>query len=251
MPSKLRPYDAFNDNMADAESLLRYAVAFKNQRLRRMRPELRDSIGKALKIPQGERDELDRLQSKDLFVVFTPRSNLTRQDFTDLRPLLRQSIVAACAALETYVADKAMDFVGSIISVNAPPTGGLKDIQLTVADWHYIERTYERRGWGIRRIVQEHIRKTSSTAPSQIGQVLALIGVQRWTRQLDSIRKVSRGTTEAELKEITKRRNSIAHTADRKGHGRASLQVEEVDLHLQRVRSIVDAIETLLDPKKT
>ncbi len=36
----------------------------------------------------------------------------------DLRPLLRQAVVAGCAALETYVVDKAMYFIGSALGTH-------------------------------------------------------------------------------------------------------------------------------------
>ncbi len=138
--SNLDPYKAFEDNIGDAEALLSYAVAFTNQRSRRMRTELRDRVGDALNIPQRERDQLDCLQSSDIFMVFAPGGNLGREDFRDLRPLLRQSIVAGCAALETYVADKAMKFVRQALDADNPPRR-LKDIPLTVGLWIEIERT--------------------------------------------------------------------------------------------------------------
>ena len=104
---KPKPYAAFKDNIADAEALLNYAIAFENRRSRSMRRELRGHIGDALRVPQKQRDKLDCLESDDVFLVFLPGGSLNRGHFRDLRPLLRQSLVAACAALETYVADKA------------------------------------------------------------------------------------------------------------------------------------------------
>ena len=154
MTLKPAPYRAFRDHMEDAEALLRYAIAFKDQRSRRMRPELRDRVGQALNIPKRDRDKLDRLQSGDMFVVFTPNGNLSREHFRDLRPLLRQSLVAACAALETYVADKAVELLVPLLATDILERD-MKAIQLTVGEWHSIERGYRRRGWGIRKIVDE------------------------------------------------------------------------------------------------
>ena len=238
------PYKAFRDNIGDAEALLSYAVAFENQRTRGMRRELRDRVGDALNIPQNQRDQLDCLESEDVFMVFLPGGNLGRANFSDLRPLLRQSLVAACAALETYVADKAMEFVGQSLRADAH-SRRMKDIPLTVGRWVEIE-TYQRRGWAIRSVVEEHIRETSSTAPNRIAEVLSIIRVNGWLTQVDSARGVAPGTTNAELNELTKRRNRIAHSADRQGRGRALITPAEVERYLRTIKSVVEATESLL-----
>lgn len=243
---KLQAYQAFRDNFGDAEALLNYAVSFENQRTRGMRLELRNRVGEALRIPRKERDQLDCLESDDIFLVFLPTGNLNRDHFLDRRPLLRQSLVAACAALETYVADKAMDFVGPAIRAEAPPRR-MRNISLTVGHWIEIERTYKRRGRGIRNAVEEHLRETSSTAPNRIAEVLSTVGVQDWVKRVDKLRQVKPGTTEAELKGLTERRNRIAHSADRQGRGRASLEVDEVTSYLGIIKSVVEATETLLE----
>ena len=190
MAKKLSPYQAFQDNMTDAEALLSYARAFQNKRTRRMRQELRSKVGDALGIRGSQREALDCLESKDLFVVFMPEGSLSRDLFSDQQPLLRQSLVAACAALETYVADKAMEFVGPALKAEELPPR-MKSIDFNVGQWATIERQYKRRGWGIRSIVDEHLRQTSSTAPNKIGTVLSTIGFKKkWSKEVDRFRNV-------------------------------------------------------------
>ena len=243
---KLSPYEAFVDNIEDAESLLSYAHAFQNRRARSMRSELRSRIGEALKVAATRQNELDCLESDDLFVVFKPGGNLGRDGFTDLRPLLRQALIAASAALETYIADKAMEFVGSALKANEMPRN-LRDISLTVGLWAEIEQNYERRKWGIRAIVEDYIRKTSSTAPNKIGTVLSTIGLEKWAGKVDGVRKVTGGTTVRDLDAITKRRNLIAHTADRKGRGRASVEHNDVQRQIEVIKDVVAALEKILN----
>ena len=186
---------------------------------------------------------MDCLESDDLFVVFIPDGNLSRDNFNDLAPLLRQSLVAACAALETYVADKAMGFIGSALAADELPSR-MRDITLTIGHWADIEGNYKRRVWGIRPVIDEYLREKSSTAPNVIGEVLSTVGVKNWARRVDEARKVTKGMTVNQLDEITERRNRIAHSADRKG--RAPTGPEEIERHLQTIRSVVDAIESLL-----
>jgi hypothetical protein len=107
---KPKPIEIFELTIADAE------------RAKRMRRELRDKFGEAMRINSGERDKLDCLESDDLFVIFKPNSRLGRADFTDARPLLRQALVAACAAFETYLADKAMTKVTPLLAGEATLT---------------------------------------------------------------------------------------------------------------------------------
>lgn len=247
---RLAPLDAFEDNIADAEALVQYAKAFRNQRTRGMRKELRERIGEALKVPSKKRATLDCLESEHLFVVFMPDGGLGRAQFDDLRPLLRQAVVAACAALETYVADKAMEFVGQALRANQLPRR-LREITLTIGHWVDIEQGYDRRAWGIRALVEETIREMSSTAPSRIGEVLGIVGVKDWSKQVDAARKVAAGTTIRKLEELTDRRNRIAHSADRKGQGRATLDLEEVQTYITLIKSVADALEVVLKAHKT
>ena len=231
--------------MKDAQALIRCARAFKNKRNRRMRQELRSRVGDALKVPVNQRGALDCLESDDLFVVFMPGGDLSRDQFVDLQPLLRQSLVAACAALETYVADKAMKFVGDTLRADELPSR-MKSIPLTVGNWAEFEKKYKRCGWGIRSIIDAHIRDQSTTAPSGIGKVLSTIGVKNWSAMVDRSRNVKQGTTVRELEEITARRNRIAHSADRKGRGRAPAKLEKAERQIAIIEEVVDAIEGLV-----
>lgn len=176
-----------------------------------------------------------------------------RERHDDPKPLLRSSLVAACAALETYVADRAIEFVGPIVTNRAkqPLPQRLRDIRLTVGEWADIEEEHpRRRGRGIRLLVDEHIRELSSTAPNQIGRVLSTIGVSDWAKLVDGARGVRGGRTVAELDAITARRNLIVHTADRKGRGRAALSPEDVERHLGSIDSIAAGIESVLGAHK-
>jgi hypothetical protein len=87
---KLEPLEVFEITIADAHHLVNLVEGFENQRKYRMRRELREKLGEALHLSERSRDNLDCLESRDLFLVFKPGSTLQRSDFTDARPLLRQ-----------------------------------------------------------------------------------------------------------------------------------------------------------------
>jgi RiboL-PSP-HEPN len=233
--------------MSDADELVALVRALTNSRQRAMRTELRQRVGEALKVPERDRSRLACIESDDLFVTFRPGSRIGPSDIADLRPLLRQALVAACAALETYLADKIMEQVGPLLRKQENLTPRLAAIPLSLIDFVRIQETYERHGWGLRvGIVEPFVREKASTAPNRVGEVLSLIGISNWPAKIDNQRGVAKGSTETFLARITARRNRIAHEADREGRRRASLTVDEVADDLEALRSIVVALEAVV-----
>lgn len=247
MSRKPTPLEAFDDNMRDAYHLVLLAESLTNERARRMRKELRERVGDAWRVPVKERDELDCLESDDVYMTFKAGSRVSRETFRDHRPALRQALVAACAAAETYLADTVMSQISELTSSVEAATPRLKDLPMSVGDWLYIEENYQRRRWGLHGLVIERqVRHLASTAPTRVGQMLTLIGVKNWSRQLDNELECGRGETEELLRRVTERRNRIVHTGDRDGRGRARLSLDEVKEELRGMESVVHAIETVL-----
>src|SRR5688500_6041966 len=139
---KLTPREAFDDNMMDAELLVKVARALQNRRKRRIRAELRERVGTALRIQKKRWSEIECVESDDVFVVFKPSAGTRPDDIADLRPLLRQAVVAACAAAETFVADRVDQKLGKTLMSRDKPAR-LLDVNLRVEDWFKIER-YQR-----------------------------------------------------------------------------------------------------------
>jgi len=244
---KPTPLAAFRDNMSDAETLVLLAECLAATNQRRMRKEMRDKIGSALRVPVKRRAELDYLRNPDVIVTFLPGSRLARGDLDDRRPLLRQALVAGCAATETYLADKVMTKVGDLARVSARSTKRFGAIPLTVGSWMAIEETYTRRKRGLREMVIEpYVRERASTAPSQVGELLSLAGVDEWARRLDGVLGNPRGATVEFLDQVTRRRNRIAHAGDRVGYSRGRLTVAEVRSDLEQLGAIVSALDTMI-----
>ena len=247
MARKPPPIEAFLNNMADAHHLVAMAEALTNHRHRRLRQELREKLGAALRVRVTDRDQLDAAGSPDVFVVLLPNSRLTREHFADQRPLLRQALVAGCAATETYLADKVMTRVSSAMPNIKMLPNRLGKLPLTVADWLSIEEDYQLRKRGLReRVIEPYVRQNASTAPSKMGEALSLIGIESWSKKVDSHRGVRPGSTVQLLERVTLRRNKIAHTGDRQGYGRAKLTAQEVKEDLAGLESIVEALEAIL-----
>lgn len=245
--TKLSPIDAFCANMADAHHLVRMAEALTNQRARGARRELRERLGSAMGLPKKRWDELDVLESPDVLLVFKPASRLSRDQLLDHKPLLRQALVAGCAATETYLVDKAVSRLAALTASEATAPRRLKDLPMTVGDWLYVEQHYKYRRRGLReRIIKAHVAELASTDPSKIGPLMSLLGVSNWSRQLDHQRGVGKGESEAMLDRVAKRRNKIVHTGDRQGLGRANISVKEITEDLAALESVVAAIDKMV-----
>jgi len=247
--SKPTARQAFDDNIADAEALVLLAGSLRNKRVRRMRRERRETLGEVLGVAKKDQDHLDCIESQDLFAVFVPGSRLDRDTFDEkaLRPLLRQALVAGCAALETFVGDRVMELYRAALDSEHRPRR-LLDIPMTVGDWLWIDESYQRKRWGLREIVELEVRRIASPSPSQIGAAFGIVGQKKLWKRVDSRRKVGPGRSEKRLDDLYERRNRIAHNGDRVGHGRAAISVDEVSNDLDRLVEIVDAIDALTRP---
>jgi hypothetical protein len=244
---KPSPLQVFEENIADAQRLVDLSRALVNGRKRKMRRELRESFGGTMGLPRKRWEDLDCVESDDVFLILKPDGNSRREHFTEaeLRPLLRQAVVAIAAAVESYVAEKACCFVSDALRSNDPPRR-LLDIPITFEQLLWVEETYTRRGWGHRIIVEDHLRAEASSDPAKIGQVLATVGKRQFWRQVDTRRGVTATTSEKQLRALAERRNVIAHTGDRVGRGKASLEIPAVQAHLSNAKAIVEALDETL-----
>lgn len=250
-PSRAKPTarQAFDANMADAELLFNIARMLQNDRQRRMRVERRARVGAALNLPKRSWAAVEIIENDQVFLAFKPGvgSLGSQLDQAALRPLLRQAVVAACAAVETFVADRVMEHYSKAIKLDPIPPR-LLGLSMTVDDWLRIDSTYKRRAWGLRNIVELEIRERSSPTPSVIGQLFSMVAIKDLFKKIDSRRHVVPGTSEKELDAIRIRRNKIAHEGDRSGRGRATITVAEVERYLMQVMSIIDAMDAVTKP---
>jgi hypothetical protein len=236
--------EAFELNIADAYFLADLAGGLTNQRVRRMRKVLRERVGEALKISGRQREQLDCVESDDFFVVLKPETRLNRERLKDVRPLLRQSIVAGSAAFETYVADRVMELIGPVLR-RRPLPRRLGELTMTFEQYYDIDARYERTAWGVRQLVSDAVTKMASPAPTQVGALFALVDERDLLKRVDRQLKRPNQTSHACLERLYSRRNAIAHTGDRVGRGRADIDRAEVVADLDELCRIATAIDAV------
>ena len=168
---KPKSREAFDLNMNDAETLVSIAKLLENERINRMRAELRTRIGTALRIPRAKHSALECLENQQVFIAFKPGSAHLRGSLTheNLRPLLRQALVAGCAAVETYVADRTMELLGPVLRAKEKPP---RLLELTMTVQQYLKvQSYQRQNWGLRDLIEDQVLLRASTSPSSIGML--------------------------------------------------------------------------------
>jgi hypothetical protein len=246
MPGRrqLEPIEVFEANIADADRLVALTAALENGR-KWTRMEKKRALGGALGIAVRDHAAIGCVESNDFFVVIKPKSKLGVNHFTEreLRPLLRQAVVAISAAVESYVAVNAASYASAALRNSSNP---LKDVGVDLRAVMNIEAKYKRRTVAYRTVLVEYLEKSASPAPSQIGLVFKTVGHTGIIKRVDSARGVDAGTTERELGALAARRNKIAHTGDRTSSGRSPLAVDEVEAFLANAKTIVYAIEAVL-----
>ncbi len=247
MAGKVKPLPkaVFDANIGDAERLIGFARALTNNRKRRMRRELRDSVGDVIGIPRRDREQLDCIESDDVFIVLKPGGSVKRAHFeeSELRPLLRQSIVAISAAVESYVAEKAKSLIGEALTTLPDRMRG---IQIELGDVLEIEKKYKRTKWGYRELLETYFDQEASSDPHKMAIVFSTVGKKDVLKKVDAKRGVAKGVTSSQLEALYQRRNLIAHTGDRKGRGRAALTLAEVEVFRANAISIITALEAVL-----
>ena len=123
MRAKPAPCDVFRDNLADAEALLRLARAPEHGRRPGGVGEPGGWVRAALRGPFMRGPRAGAPGRNPRHAVAGPGGHAASGGSTDLQPLLRQSLVAACLALETYVVDNAMECLAAAAGAGEFPAG--------------------------------------------------------------------------------------------------------------------------------
>ncbi len=246
----LAPIEIFRENLADAEQLVRISRMLEDQRQRPTRSERKETLGRLLVIPKAVQHEIECAESDSLFIVLKPGGEARKGHFTPegAAPLLRQAVVAISAAVESYIADKACEYITQVLDLpDEKIPARLNDFRPGFKDLIVdIVRKYDRPLWGYREMLKDYLHELASPAPLKIGVTFSTVGVKVPWAAIDQARGRERGTSEKDLNDLYKRRNLIAHQADRKGSTQSRITREEVEGHLERMTAIIEALEANL-----
>ena len=238
LAGKPAPYSVFKATLADAEALLRHGYAPD----RRRDPNAgRDRC--ACGAPRTQ--FFQRLRLGPLRLPFPWAAPTIVPDHHDRanRPFLRQSLVVACSAFETYVVDKAIERAAARIVAGELPHATSAAAGVPTGPGAGREHR-----WG-GPAIDAYVQATRRVSAERIGHIFASVGVEEWTSRVDESRRVPEGTTARELGELTRSLNQIVRPSGGYGRRGEVPDLEGVARHLQSVASIVEALEPLLSSR--
>jgi len=177
-------------NLEDAERMLAFAAGLSDIRVRRMRADQKQTLGAALHVPSDRRESLERAEGAEAWIIIKPGANLRRDMFgaEALKPLVRQSVVVAAAAVEVYIAARVNGILQEMLASPALSPAA-------------------------REVLVNAIEIRSSAAPSMIRGAFRRLGIDV---DLTKIRIEDGALASDVLGQLAEVRNRIAHgsTAD-------------------------------------
>jgi hypothetical protein len=128
----------------------------------------------------------------------------------DLDWLLRSAIVLAVSAMDAYFHDKIRYRVGKLTSKPPKQLANLKIPFSEITKWNKAKR----KGNVVRRWVEEHLAIRPLQSPNAIAEALKFGDIHDFWNTIEP-NSSDRAVLLAQLNELVKRRNQIAHEGDR------------------------------------
>jgi hypothetical protein len=211
----MRAYDLALQNFSVAEHLLQLHELFRDLREEKASEPLQLAVCKCLSLP----DETLLRHARNDQVVLVAKAvapipqSLLMPDGSHF--LLRQAVVVACTALESFFWDALRENVLTI--VRARKRGAdetLKKLTLTLDDYLSIE------GYGnpddrLKEIILKNFERGTLYDTSSIDRIARILTVAQFWPQIAKKCGLSESDIQKQLSELIKRRNQVAHRADR------------------------------------
>ena len=201
-------------------------------------------------------------QDEDLILLFNQLFVGVVRDRANLKPkffqpvtmtlLLRQSVVAACSALDVFVPHLLQSHLADVVRIrqrNFLPNNGdvrslMADFRLKLEDiWPLAEEPSLDERWNkITQRVLDHLGNKTLSNDAGISAALALLGIEEPWKQI--ARRVGEPETPLrdKLKKIVSRRNDIVHRADR---SRTDPEGEPQTIDFTWAQNHVGAVQTI------
>lgn len=209
----------FQQNFAVAESLLQVHRLFEGMDKADLSDQLRLAICKQWQAPEHavvQHACNDRVSVLARATTRIPES-LTLEGGLDF--LLRQAVIVACTSLESFVWDALRENVLTIVRARRNRAHeSLRSIPLTLGDYMSIQR-YEDPDVRLQQIILNNFRRGTLYDVTSIEQVAKILTVDDYWNRVEAVSEVKSKELKTSVGDLIKRRNQIAHRADRPDEG--------------------------------
>jgi len=245
-------YELAIQNFAVAEHLLQLYELFRG--LRELPPDndLRLAVCRRLHLPHNA--AVRHAENEQLLICARASAPIPQalliQDGINF--LLRQSVVVACTALESFFWDSLRENVLTIVRARKRGADkSLRDLTLTLDEYLSMEN-YADPEERLRQIILKNFERRTLYDSASIEKIANILTVQNFWD--DIARRCGRkpGELRRDIDELIERRNRIAHCADRPdtaaqppeeqdGHGLRAINSAWVTPRVSTAKSLVDA----------
>jgi predicted DNA-binding ribbon-helix-helix protein len=243
----------FNQNFAVAESLLQIYQLFHGLKKIEFKEDLRLAICSFWGAPENTAIQPaanDRVMVMARAAMPIPEAWTLE---TGLDFLLRETVVVACTALESFFWDVLRE--NALTIVQARRSGAdesLQELTLTLADYMSLQQ-YEDQDFRLRQIILKNFERKTLYDADSIEKVARILTIKNFWEQIEKLTGEKASNHKRLVGELIQRRNQIAHRADRpEGQeetdsvGLRSINYAWANLRVQAAKSIVNASADLI-----
>jgi RiboL-PSP-HEPN len=211
----MRAYDLAIQNFSVAEHLLQLHELFRDLREEKVNEPLRLAVCKCLSLP--EESVLRHARNEQMLMVAKatapiPHSLLVADG---INLLLRQAVVVACTALESFFWDALRENVITIVRARRRRAEeSLRSITLTLDDYLSIEG-YQDPDVRLQQIILKNFERGTLYDAASIERISGILTVKDFWKQVAKKCGLPDGDIKRQIGELITRRNQVAHRADR------------------------------------
>lgn len=248
----MRAYDLAIQNFSVAEHLLQLYDLFRDLKEDVPKEPLRLAVCETFAVPnhtvlRHARNEQVVLVAKATAPI--PQSLLVTDG---INFLLRQAVVVACTALESFVWDALRENVLTIVRARKRGADrSLRELTLTLDDFLSLEG-YADQDLRLKQIILKNFERGMLYDASSIERIATILTVKNYWPQVARTCGTAEGDIKEQVKELITRRNQIAHRADRPndeadppedqdGHGLRAISYAWTNTRVATAKNVVSA----------
>lgn len=245
-------YDLAQQNFSVADHLLQLHELFRELREEPAAEPLRLAVCRCLSLP--DQTVLRHARNDQLVLVAKavapiPASLLVEDG---IKFLLRQAVVVACTALESFYWDALRENVLTIVRARRRGADKLiRDLTLTLDDYLSLE-AHKDPDLRLREIILKNFERGTLYDASSIGKIATVLTVRDFWPQVAKKCGQNEGEINRQVGELIKRRNQVAHRADRPdenanpseeqdGHGLRAISFAWANTRISTAKNVVAA----------
>ena len=244
--------DLATQNFAVAEHLLQLHELFRGLREREASEPLRLAVCQCMDFP--ETSALRHARNEQVLIAARATApippSLLIEEGLDF--LLRQAVVVACTALESFFWDVLRENVLTIVRARKRGADdSLKKLTLTLDDYLSLE-SFENYDDRLKEIILKNFERGTLYDTSSIDRIARILTVTQFWPQIAKRCGLSETDIQKQISELIKRRNQVAHRADRPderadppedqdGHGLRAISYSWAHTRVATAKTVVSA----------